>query len=41
LLLRTYAAHQDKASMEEAAKINLAVPMKADNVIKMKQAANS
>ena len=36
LLLRTYAAHQDKASMEQAAKINLAVKIEADNVVPMR-----
>ncbi len=40
LLLRTYAAHQDKASMEQAAKINMAVKVEADNVIKLDQAAS-
>jgi hypothetical protein len=33
LLLRTYAAHQDKASMEQAAKINFAVVGEPTNVI--------
>jgi len=41
LLLRTYAAHQDKVSMEQAAKINLGVTVEVDNVVPMKQAANA
>lgn len=35
LLLRTYAAHQDKASLEMASKINLGVKLDADNVVRM------
>lgn len=33
LLLRTYAAHQDKTSMEQAARINLAVSVEPTNVV--------
>jgi integrase len=38
LLLRTYAAHQDKYSLEMASKINLAVELDADNVVPMRAA---
>ena len=38
LLLRTYAAHQDKHSLEMASKINLAVQLDADNVVPMRAA---
>jgi integrase len=38
LLLRTYAAHQDKHSLEMANKINLAVKVEADNVVPMRAA---
>ena len=36
LLLRTYAAHQDKASMEQAAKVNLGVPVETDNIVTLR-----
>ena len=36
LLLRTYAAHQDKASMEYAAKIDLGVNVEPKNIMPMR-----
>jgi integrase len=41
LLLRTYAAHQDKHSLEMANKINLAVKVEADNVVPIRAAKAS
>jgi integrase len=38
LLLRTYAAHQDKHSLEMASKINFAMELDVDNVVPMRAA---